>query len=80
MAHYRAYIIGVDRHFVRAVEILCPDDDTAKEYASKRSMEHLLRFNRLSDELAKNRVDKEFLPDCERRDNLFPNLNWRYYI
>ena len=33
MAEYRAYIIGVDGHFVRAVEILCPDDDAAKEYA-----------------------------------------------
>ena len=33
MAEYRAYIIGADGHFIRAVELLCPDDDTAKEYA-----------------------------------------------
>jgi hypothetical protein len=33
MTEYRAYIIGIDGHFLRAVEILCPDDDTAKEYA-----------------------------------------------
>jgi 1,4-alpha-glucan branching enzyme len=25
-------------------------------------------------------VDEKFLGDCEWRDNLFPNLNWRYYI
>jgi hypothetical protein len=35
MAEYRAYIIGVDGHFVRAVELICPDDDTAKECAKQ---------------------------------------------
>jgi len=53
---------------------------TAKEYASKRSMDHLVRFNRFYDELTKNEVDENFLADCEWRDNLFPNVNWRYYI
>ena len=33
MPDYRAYIVGTDGRFVRAVELLCPDDDTAKEYA-----------------------------------------------
>ncbi len=33
MAEYRAYIIGADGHFVRAVELLCPDDDAAKACA-----------------------------------------------
>jgi hypothetical protein len=33
MAGYRAYIIGVDGHFLRAIELVCPDDETAKEYA-----------------------------------------------
>jgi hypothetical protein len=31
---YRAYIFGKDGHISRAVEILCPDDATAKEYAT----------------------------------------------
>jgi hypothetical protein len=35
MAGYRAYIIGPDGHFLRAVELVCPDDDTAKEYAKQ---------------------------------------------
>ena len=26
-----------------------------------------------------NDVDDEFLHDCEWRDNLFSNVNWRYY-
>jgi hypothetical protein len=33
MPEYRAYIVGSDGRFVRAVELLCPDDDSAKEYA-----------------------------------------------
>jgi 1,4-alpha-glucan branching enzyme len=53
---------------------------TAREYATKRTMDHLARFDRLHDQFAANDVDEEFLGDCERRDNLFPNVNWRYYI
>ena len=53
---------------------------TAKEYATKRTLDHLSRFNRLHDQFAANHVDEKFLHDCEWRDNLFPNVNWRYYI
>ncbi|MDB6147116.1 MAG: 1,4-alpha-glucan branching enzyme [Spartobacteria bacterium] len=53
---------------------------TAKEYASNRSMDHLTRFNRLHDQLVERNVDEKFLSDCEWRDNLFPKVNWRYYI
>ena len=35
MADYRAYLVGTDGHFIRAIELLCPDDNTAKEYAKK---------------------------------------------
>lgn len=53
---------------------------TAKEYATKRSMDHLVRFNQLYDQLNQNDLDEKFLADCEWRHNLFPDLNWRYYI
>ena len=53
---------------------------TAPEYATKRTTDHLSRFNRLYDQLATNRIDEEFLRECESRDNLFRNVNWRYYI
>jgi hypothetical protein len=33
MAEYRAYIIGADGRFLRAIELVCPDDDSAKQYA-----------------------------------------------
>ncbi len=53
---------------------------TAREYATKRTIDHLSRFNRLCDQLVTNNWDEEFLRECESRDNLFPKLNWRYYI
>jgi 1,4-alpha-glucan branching enzyme len=53
---------------------------TAKEYATKRTLAHLGRFNRLHRQVMANNLDEEFLRECERHDNLFPNLNWRYYI
>jgi len=53
---------------------------TAREYATKRTTDHLARFNRLHDQFVANDVDNNFLHDCECRDNLFPNLNWRYYV
>jgi 1,4-alpha-glucan branching enzyme len=52
---------------------------TAREYATKRTIDHLARFNRLHDQCVAGDVDDEFLRDCEWRDNIFPNLNWRYY-
>jgi 1,4-alpha-glucan branching enzyme len=53
---------------------------TARDYATKRTMVHLARFNQLHDQFAANDVDEEFLRDCELRDNAFPNVNWRYYV
>ncbi|MFN2541125.1 MAG: glycoside hydrolase family 57 protein [Chthoniobacterales bacterium] len=53
---------------------------TAREYATKRTTDHLVRFNRLHDQFVANNVDEEFLRDCEWRDTLFPNVNWRYYV
>jgi len=52
---------------------------TAREYATKRTIDHLSRFNNLHDQLVGGQLDETFLVDCEWRDNLFPNLNWRYY-
>lgn len=52
---------------------------TARDYASKRTKDHILRFTRLYDLARSGKVDKAFLENCEWRDNLFANLNWRYY-
>jgi 1,4-alpha-glucan branching enzyme len=53
---------------------------TAREYATQRTIDHLARFNRLHDQFVANNLDEEFLRDCEWRDNIFPNVDWRYYI
>jgi len=52
---------------------------TAKEYAAKRTLDHLERFERLHDQFTNNDVDLAFLSEIESRDNLFPNANWRYF-
>jgi 1,4-alpha-glucan branching enzyme len=52
---------------------------TAGNYAAKRTRDHILRFTRLYDQVRARDVDPAFLANCEWRDNLFPNLNWRHY-
>ncbi|SDU23066.1 1,4-alpha-glucan branching enzyme [Verrucomicrobium sp. GAS474] len=53
---------------------------TMVPYAVKRTKDHLLRFNRICDEIERNQIDEAFLGNCEWRDNIFPNVNWRYYL
>jgi 1,4-alpha-glucan branching enzyme len=52
---------------------------TAQKYATNRTIYHLARFNRLHHQFVTNDIDDGFLRECEWRDNLFPNVNWRYY-
>jgi hypothetical protein len=33
MAHYRAYFIGRDGHFMKAIDLICEDDDAARKRA-----------------------------------------------
>ena len=35
MAEYRAYMIGDDGHFIRAIDIFCDDDDAARQRAKQ---------------------------------------------
>jgi hypothetical protein len=35
IGQYRAYFVGTDGHFIRAVELFCPDDEAAKERANQ---------------------------------------------
>lgn len=52
---------------------------TASDYAARRTREHVLRFNRLHDAVVAGRIDADFLAECETRDNLFPDLDWKVY-
>ncbi len=53
---------------------------TARAYASKRTKDHILRFTRLYDQIRGKHIDEEFLQNIEGRDNIFPDLDWRYYV
>ena len=53
---------------------------SAPEYATRRTTDHLIRFNRLYDQLDSGQCDFDFLGECEERANIFPELNWRYYL
>ena len=53
---------------------------TATHYAAKRTRDHILRFTRLYEQWRSGALDLEFLANCEWRDNLFPELEWRYYV
>ncbi len=52
---------------------------TTVPYATKRTNDHVVRFNRLYDSLLKNEPDVTFLGEVERRDNLFPHVDYRVY-
>ena len=54
--------------------------NSAPDYASSRTRDHLLDFNRLYQQLDAGQIDFSFLEKREGRANLFPNLNWRYYL
>jgi 1,4-alpha-glucan branching enzyme len=53
---------------------------TMVPYAVKRTKDHLMRFNRLCDQIENNQIDNDFLGNCEWRDNIFPNIHWRHYL
>ena len=53
---------------------------TMVPYAVKRTQDHIMRFTRLYEQIKSNTIDTDFLGNCEWRDNIFPNINWRYYI
>jgi 1,4-alpha-glucan branching enzyme len=55
---------------------------TTVTYATKRTIDHVTRFNRLFEGLVNDRVDDAFvayLAEAERRDNLFPDVDYRVY-
>jgi len=40
MPEYRAYIVGQDGRFIRSVDIVVADEETAKEYAKRLVDDH----------------------------------------
>ncbi|WIG96622.1 1,4-alpha-glucan branching protein domain-containing protein [Myxococcus sp. SDU36] len=52
---------------------------TMVEYAQRRTREHLLRFQRLHEQLRGGNLDEGWLAQVEARDNLYPELDYRLY-
>ncbi len=46
-----------------------------RTYAERRFKTHLARFQRLSQQIRRRKIDENFLSDLEERDNLFPEIN-----
>ncbi|TDX45279.1 glycoside hydrolase family 57 protein [Orenia marismortui] len=53
--------------------------NTMKEYAIRRTNEHLENFNNLVEQLTQNQPDLEYLKELEEKNNIFPNINYRIY-
>jgi 1,4-alpha-glucan branching enzyme len=52
---------------------------TSPAYATKRVQDHLLRFIALHEQLTDTRIDERWLAEVESRDNLFPDVDYRYW-
>jgi 1,4-alpha-glucan branching enzyme len=52
---------------------------TTAQYAENRITEHLLRFQRLDEQLCAGQVDEQWLHGVELQDNLFPNISPEYW-
>jgi 1,4-alpha-glucan branching enzyme len=49
------------------------------EYAKKRTVTHLERFHLLKHYLDNNYINYEVLEDIERKDNIFPEIDYSVY-
>ncbi len=52
---------------------------TMVPYAIRRTRSHLMRFNKIRDDLMEGKVDSGWLQKVEVIDNIFPNINYRAY-
>jgi 1,4-alpha-glucan branching enzyme len=52
---------------------------TSPGYASRRVKDHLLRFIALHEQLTTTHINEPWLAQAESRDNLFPDVEWRYW-
>ncbi len=52
---------------------------TSPEYARQRVTAHLLRFNKLYEQVKARNIDSAALEQAEQQDNIFPEIDWRYW-
>ena len=52
---------------------------TMVPYAVRRTRSHLMRFNKLYEEINLGKIDSGWLEKVEQMDNIFPEINYRVY-
>ena len=52
---------------------------TAKEYSTKRTKDHIKRFNELYEQIIGNRIDEGYVVNLEMRDSIFQQMDYRVY-
>lgn len=52
---------------------------TMVPYAIRRTRSHLMRFNKLYEDIKAGQIDSGWLEKVELIDNIFPNINYRVY-
>jgi 1,4-alpha-glucan branching enzyme len=52
---------------------------TTVSYAERRTNDHLIRFNRLYEEIVAGHPDESWLESIETQDNIFPDIDYRIY-
>ena len=52
---------------------------TMVDYAKKRIKDHIGRFTKLYYQLKNNELDEKFLKDANKKDPIFPDINYMIY-
>jgi 1,4-alpha-glucan branching enzyme len=52
---------------------------TTVTYATKRVKEHILNFDRVYEALGRGNVSTEWLTHLEKKNNVFPNMDYRVF-
>lgn len=52
---------------------------TAKEYSTKRTKDHVKRFNELYEQIQGNRINEAYVYDLELKDSIFQQMDYNVY-
>lgn len=52
---------------------------TAKEYSTKRTKDHINRFNELYEQISGNRINEAYVYDLEQKDSIFQHMDYNVY-
>ena len=52
---------------------------TVVQYAIQRIKDHIFRFTKIYEDIKNNSINEHWLSDIERKDNIFPEIDYRIY-